>query len=193
MPRTKEYIREDVVDAATKVFWTKGFKGASVRDLVNATGLNKHSMYQEFGSKEGLFQECIENFAQKTNKEPNLILRHEPLGIGNIEAFFQNRIDYAASSSCLGCFLVNTTVEKELIDAGAFAKTQDYLALLEENLLKCLVAGQRAGDVQQGKDCRVLANYLMNVIVGMMVLSKSSPSRETLESMVEVALSAIKT
>ena len=192
MVRTKEYTRSDVVDAATRVFWTKGFKGTSVSDLVAATGLNKHSMYQEFGNKEGLFRECVDNFAEKTIKEPNVILSSPPLGLANIEAFFQNRIDYAVSCSCCGCLLVNSMVEKEHIDQGAFGQVQKYLEQLEEAFYQCLKAARSQGQVTKGSNCRVLAKYLLNFTVGMMVMSKGSPTRKELNAIVNTALRTVK-
>lgn len=192
MVRSKEYIREDVLDAATEVFWAKGFKGTSVSDLVSATGLNKHSMYAEFGSKEGLFRECIDNFAFKFNKEPIRLLSREPLGMANIEAFFTNRVDFATSCHCPGCFLVNTTVERDLIDGGAFQLAKEYLGGSEQLFQKNLQAATQRGEISIKNDCAKLAAYLLTVITGIMVLAKTEPDKEALTATVKVALSTIK-
>ena len=45
--------------SATAVFAERGFAGASVDDLVRATGVNRASLYGVFGSKDGLFQRCL--------------------------------------------------------------------------------------------------------------------------------------
>ena len=55
MTRPKEYKLQKVLEASTQVFWEKGYRGTSMNDLVQATGLNKHSMYKEFSNKDGLF------------------------------------------------------------------------------------------------------------------------------------------
>ncbi|MEJ2199601.1 MAG: TetR/AcrR family transcriptional regulator [Desulfuromonadaceae bacterium] len=191
MARPKAYIREQVIDTATRVFWSQGFKGTSVSDLVAKTGLNKHSLYQEFGSKEGLFRECLENFAHKMNREPVLILNREPLGLANIKTFFQNRIEYAASSSSFGCLLVNTLIEKELVDAAAFDKARGYLHKVEDCFYRCLEAARQSGELEAKQDCRVIARFLLNTLVGMMVLSKSGPAKDELEAMVAVALASL--
>lgn len=192
MARTKEYDRSEVLDAATRVFWAKGFKGTSVGDLVTATGLGKRSMYQEFDSKESLFRECIDNYVLRLNKEASTILNHHPLGMKNIVAFFRNRINYASSCDCCGCLVVNTAIEKELIDEAAFEQIKKYLSRHEESFLRCLEAAQANGEIAAGKNCRVLASYLLTFSTGMMAMSKTGPSREALEDLVEVALSSIK-
>ena len=47
------------ISSATAVFAERGFAGASVDDLVRATGVNRASLYGVFGSKDGLFQRCL--------------------------------------------------------------------------------------------------------------------------------------
>ncbi len=191
MARSKEYTREDVVDAATRVFWVKGFKGTSVSDLVAATGLNKHSMYREFGSKEGLFRECVNHYVLRMNREGDRILTRQPLGIGNVEAFLGRLAAHAATSESPGCMLVNSAVEKELLEEEAFRQVKSNLARVEELIFRCLAAAQTDGEIAREKDCRTLAAFLFTFANGMMVQSKTGRSKESLESMVDVALSAL--
>lgn len=192
MARNKEYKREDVLDAATRVFWVKGFKGTSMSDLVTATGLNKYSMYQEFGNKEGLFRECIDNYTMRLNREGLGILTQLPLGLQNIEAFFLRLVDRASSCDSPGCLLVNSAIEKELLEEEAFIKVKKNLARIEELFFQCLTAAQTNDQIAQEKDCRILAAFLFTVANGMAVQSKTGRSKETLASMVDVALSTLK-
>ena len=99
MGRPKEYAREEVLKAATEVFWEKGYEGTSVTELVEGTGLHRRSMYEEFGDKDGLFLACLKFFANETSKPLLAILQKEPLGMNNIETFLRNRVDYASSTS----------------------------------------------------------------------------------------------
>jgi TetR/AcrR family transcriptional repressor of nem operon len=191
MARNKEYKREDVLDAATRVFWVKGFKGTSMSDLVTATGLNKHSMYQEFESKEGLFRECIDNYVLRMNSEGSRILAKQPLGIQNIVAFFRRVIDHASCSESPGCLLVNSAIEKELIEEEAFIQVKKNLARVEEHFYQCLVVAQTNGEIGQEKDCRTLAAFLFTFVSGITVQSKTGRSRETFEAIVDVALSTL--
>ena len=191
MPRNKEYKRENVLDAATKVFWKKGFTGTSVNNLIEATGLGKRSLYQEFGNKEALFKECLENYILNVNKEANSILPRKPLGLQNIIDFFQNRINYASTCDCDGCMVVKAALEKELIDVQIFSIVQDALTGHEEAFLNCLVAAQENGEISADKDCKALAGYLMTFAVGMMVKGKTDVSRESLEAGVKVLLSVL--
>ena len=59
MGRRHTFIESEAIGSATAVFAERGFAGASVDDLVQATGVNRASLYGVFGSKDGLFQRCL--------------------------------------------------------------------------------------------------------------------------------------
>lgn len=192
MARNKEYDREEVLNTATQIFWKKGYKGTSVSDLISATSLGKRSLYQEFGNKEQLFSECIEYYFLNLSKETANILTEEPLGLRNIEIFFENRIRHASTWDSLGCMIINSVIEKELIDQKSFDRTKKYISTQENTLFKCLKVAQENGEISQSKDCRVLAGLLNTFVCGMMVIGKTGPSQESLAAQVEVIFTAIK-
>lgn len=57
--RTKDFEPDDVADAAMQVFWRRGYAATSVQDLVDGTGLGRGSLYNAFGSKQGLYEAAL--------------------------------------------------------------------------------------------------------------------------------------
>lgn len=51
--------REQIIDAARRVFAQTGFDGARTRDLAAAAGVNEALLYRHFGSKEELFEAAV--------------------------------------------------------------------------------------------------------------------------------------
>src|ERR1700761_6486460 len=47
--RQKEFDTELVLEEAMKVFWRKGYDGASITDLTDAMGIARPSLYSTFG------------------------------------------------------------------------------------------------------------------------------------------------
>ena len=60
MARPRNFNEEDVVDSAARVFGRLGYAACSIDDLVEATGLQRGSLYKVFGSKRGLFEQVLQ-------------------------------------------------------------------------------------------------------------------------------------
>ena len=191
MSRPREYKKEDVLEAATNVFWKKGFNSTSMNDLVEATGLNKHSMYGEFKSKEGLFLACIDNYVNKSTKSIADILAEKPLGIRNIKAFFENRIEYASSGECDGCLLVNTAVEGKTLNDKLNKIVNNNLHGQRTIFYACLRAAQENGKIPKEKDCKMLADYLMCFLEGLMVMGKTNPTKKSVSKIMDTVMQVI--
>jgi len=63
--RKGELRREALLDAARDIFLEHGFASASIDEVVQRVGGSKASVYQYFGSKEGLFGEMIARQCQQ--------------------------------------------------------------------------------------------------------------------------------
>jgi len=62
--RPREFDADKALDAAMRVFWEKGYDGASLSDLTKAMGISKPSMYLSLGNKEALFDKAMERYAE---------------------------------------------------------------------------------------------------------------------------------
>jgi len=192
MARHKEYVREEVLEAATQLFLENGYEGTSMNGLVEATRLHRRSMYEEFGGKDGLFLECIDHFVHETTKDVGGLLKEKPLGFQNIENFFSNRVDYVTSRKFKGCLLVKSVVEKELLNGEVQKKIQFFLTLTEKAFYECLQAAQERGEIHKDKNCKMLGKYLMCFLEGLMVMGQTTSSKQDLKGVVETVLSAVK-
>ena len=65
MARPISFDPEVALDEAIELFWTKGYHNASVEDIVQSTGLNRHSLYVRFGSKLGLLRAALERHNER--------------------------------------------------------------------------------------------------------------------------------
>ena len=62
MARPREFDEDEVLQAALRLFWGKGYQGTSLDDLMAAMRLTKSSLYKAFGSKEALFWHVVERY-----------------------------------------------------------------------------------------------------------------------------------
>lgn len=64
MVRLREFDREEVLLAAMRVFWEKGYEAASLNDLTSAMAIQRPSLYLAFGDKEQLFEQALRKYTQ---------------------------------------------------------------------------------------------------------------------------------
>ncbi len=62
---TVEQTRQELVDAAARVFARRGFEGSSVADICAEAGLSTGPLYTNFGSKEALFAVVLEQWGKQ--------------------------------------------------------------------------------------------------------------------------------
>ncbi len=129
MGRNKNYDRADLIASATALFRTHGYLGASTQMLVDALGVNRNSMYREFGSKEALFDACVHHY-EATNQEANFgPLERPDSSLEEILALFlslEKAVDTAAYGR--GCLLCNSAVEFGALEPGGSDFSERYFS-----------------------------------------------------------------
>ena len=110
MTRTAAFDRETVIRAARDVFWREGYAETALPTLEKATGLNRSSIYNSFGSKRGLFDAAVNNYLDEVVRP-----RLRPLTQESVEPTALSDYLSGLSKACEklesapGCLLVNAT------------------------------------------------------------------------------------
>lgn len=115
MGRKKQFSRAGVVEAAIPLFWERGFSGASLQDLEQATGVNRSGLYAEFRGKEDLFVASLEHYLSQRLAGNGLAA--QPPGGRNIEHFLLHAS--AGDGARRGCFSVNALRELAVLPEAA--------------------------------------------------------------------------
>src|SRR5258707_11594187 len=63
--RPREFCVDKALAAALRVFWSKGYDGASMTDLTEAMGITRPSLYAAFGNKESLFVQALDLYERE--------------------------------------------------------------------------------------------------------------------------------
>src|SRR5262245_24713407 len=104
--RPRSFDIEKALDRALKVFWRKGYEGASLPDLTRAMGINRPSLYAAFGNKEALFRKAIDRYVEISSCHVYEALQ-EPTARGVVERLLCASVDVMTDTqNPAGCFLV---------------------------------------------------------------------------------------
>ncbi|WP_203258374.1 TetR/AcrR family transcriptional regulator [Hyunsoonleella ulvae] len=167
MPKVETFDKDLVIAQVTDVFHNKGFNATSMQDIVDATGLNRSSIYNSFGSKHNLFLECLKTYKERFNA-----ILSEELGVAtspleSIELIFDFYLqEISKDNKDKGCLLVNCTSEManqdDAISTFLCKNQNDTLQFLED-----LVAeGQRNNLINHKKTAKEYALYLYSNMQG---------------------------
>jgi AcrR family transcriptional regulator len=188
--RPREFDVEKALGRALKVFWRKGYEGATLPELTRAMGINRPSLYAAFGNKEGLFRKALDRYAEgpaayvrEALNEPTARAVAERLLGGTIDLLTRPRNPRGCLlvQGALACGEAAEAVRRELVArrlAGDAALRQRFERALAD------------GDLPADADPADLARYVVTVIRGMAVQAAGGASREELRRVAEMALRA---
>ncbi|WP_341502466.1 TetR/AcrR family transcriptional regulator [Gallaecimonas sp. GXIMD4217] len=180
LARPKSYQREAVLEQAMACFWHKGYDSTSISDLTEATGLNRKTLYGEFGDKALLFQAALERYLARVQAAGQQ-LAAPPLGLANIERFFEQVL---AQADCRGCLATLSFNEWQSLPAEAQALLKKRYGQLQGALERNLLAA--------GVDlAREKAALLISQLHGMATLARQGLDREQLAPQVTLLLRAL--
>ncbi len=189
MGRPKEFDRDQVLAKATELFRRLGFGATSTQQLVEHLGINRKSMYAEFGSKQELFEAVLERYDRVTIGGNFGPLETSSAGLPEVEQVFRLFANGArGKSSGLGCLLCNTAVELAANDKPTRAFADRYFARLTSAFQNALENAQRSGEIDRGVDTIAQARFLTSAMLGIAVLVRAKAPFALADGAAEVAI-----
>jgi TetR/AcrR family transcriptional repressor of nem operon len=170
------------------IFWKLGFEGAHLSTLVEVTGLNRFSLYKEFGGKEGLFEEALERYLAEARDFYAKYLDHEPYGLDNIRSYF-SAIHYGPNY--YGCFTIHTLIEKNVVSPKAFEMVKTFSRDTEILYLKNLEAAKSQEELPKGLPMEIMAKLLLSFDQGLAIYGIVQPSDQEKDQIVDLLLNRL--
>ena len=175
--RPREFSPEAVVSSAKLLFWRRGYEGSTLTDLEASTGLSRSSLYQAYGSKEGLFDAALEEYIDSFIS-PRLAPMERPgSGLVDIQKFFRQlarlyRADPMAARR--GCLLVNTLAEFSGRQPLVNARAGEFQQRMYEAFLNALAASAATTGVTAPR-IETRARLLVTATLGIWLAVRSDP------------------
>lgn len=193
MARPIAFDRDHVLQQAIDVFWLRGYTATSIKNLVNATGLQPGSLYAAFGDKRGLFLAALDAYFSALKKSLFNVLHSNDDPLQRLRAFFEQLIHESCDDpDRKGCLLINTLSEIPIQDAEINNRLQHMFAEVQRELQQVLSEAQQQGQLASDQNPEALAQYLVTGIFGLRLFNKMQPNRLSLQVIVDQLLSVIE-
>jgi AcrR family transcriptional regulator len=186
--RPREFDLDEALAAALRVFWRRGYEGASMAELTEAMGITKPSLYAAFGNKEALFRKALDLYEREKLDFMKTALEASTAR-GVAERLLRGAVEMQTSScdprGCLGVISSSACgAEAESIKAEVISRR----ASSECALVQRLERARAEGDLPDGVDAPGLTRYLMALLQGIAVQGGAGATRAQLEQLVETSL-----
>lgn len=187
--RPRGFDRTEALERAMRLFWSKGYGGASLAELTEAMGINAPSLYAAFGSKDALFREAVAHYSERHGVEIWRALEVAPSAREAIERFLLATAEaYSMPGDPPGCLIV-LGAQYGLGDDNA--ADCELRARRRENLHR--IAGRLERAVAEGElppqfTVKKVAAFYLSVQTGMSVLARDGVDRDTLEAVARGAM-----
>lgn len=192
MPWEKNFDVDETLGKAMRTFWAHGYEATSMQDLVTATGINRASIYATYGDKRALFISALKKYDVDVRRRMLEQLGVTAAPAAAISAVFDRFIDQTAvSHGNWGCFIVNTALELAAHDSEIAELVNGAQDDIEAFFLAMIRKGQQSGDFPADRDAAQLAHHALASLLGMLVMIRSRPDRERLESIRDGVLNSL--
>lgn len=181
MPWEKSYIAADVLEAAMRAFWARGYQATSMADLVAATGLNRGSLYAGFGNKRDLFLLSLQHYDRTYRMGALEDLRRGKDPKQAIFAAFE-RVSQENKDLPGGCLMVNSAIELAPHDPEIATLVEASMQHVETFFADCLHAARAVGDLPGDRDVAETAKVLQGLMVGLFVLRRAKAERPVFDA-----------
>jgi AcrR family transcriptional regulator len=176
------------LDGALRVFWLKGYDGASLSDLTKAMGINRPSMYAAFGNKEQLYSKTLERYSKSRGERLNEFSA-APTAREGVELLLRDAVENVTDpknpgSGCFGvqgvmtCFNMSRRVKERIADMHVASER-----VFRERFNRAI----EAGELPRGSAAD-LARLCVVMIQGMALQAKAGSSRKELHRVVDLYL-----
>jgi AcrR family transcriptional regulator len=105
--RPRSFDETGALEKATQVFWSKGYDGVTIDDLVAGMGVGRPSLYAVFGDKRAIFLRVLKAYAEKKGALAAKALLSPQKLRDSIAGFLRYAVESATEKgSAWGCLLV---------------------------------------------------------------------------------------
>jgi TetR/AcrR family transcriptional regulator, transcriptional repressor for nem operon len=170
--------RDRLIESARFLFWERGFAGTSMADLLSHAAVNSGSFYHFFESKEALLRAVLESYLGALWPmviDPAFAQADEP--VARIFAILAGYRDRILQTDChFGCPLGRLALEIDPENRPAHALIADNFRGWIGAVRQCV--DQLEPRLPKGTDREALATYVLAVMEGGVMLSRSYGSVE---------------
>ena len=165
--------KQRILELAAPVFNTKGYAGASLTDILKATGLKKGGLYNHFESKEELALATFDWSVDQLSKRWRAAIAGKRNALDRLMVAVDMFDDYYSNPIVPGgCPILNTAIESDDSNPVLRELAQTKMTAMRHTLSSIVNKGIERGEIRKGVDAAEIAVVVIALLEGGIMLSK---------------------
>lgn len=193
MPAKIEFDYDRAVERATQLFWKRGYRDASLRDLLKVMGIGEGSFYNTFRSKRRLYLECLKHYNDTVSRRRLAALRTPPSVKDGVRAFFKTVLDELDNPKTpTVCLLAQSMSSDVLAETGLGRVVLHDMQAFSGAFQGRLEAAKKAGELPADFDSTLAAQVIITFLMGLFRVIRNLQTRAELEKQIEALLRGLE-
>jgi TetR/AcrR family transcriptional repressor of nem operon len=193
MSRAAAFDPATALGQVVDLFSSKGYADTSMEDIVRTTGVSRYGLYGTFGNKRELFEQALEQYAERMGKRSYLRLLEPGASLDHIRVIFEERIeDMFCGEETKGCLFVHTAMGLAQQDDELRGVLQRFMKRMSKAFAIGIDSAKGRGEVAADVDVDTAGDLLTNTMFGLAVLGRTGFPKEALDGIVESALDSLR-
>lgn len=164
----QENVKERIIEASIKLFLAKGFAGTTTKELTDAAGVAKGTLYWHFRSKDKILEEVLDRFSNELWEQAFDHVNNTDGGfIVKFKALYRFITEFAREKKEL--LLVSSTILGEVAGTASVAehKMREIQMKAHAFMKGLLDQGKQEGSISGELDTDIQAHIIIANLVGM--------------------------
>lgn len=170
--REKEQRRDYIVDAAEKLFLSKGYENVSMNDIADAVQMNKATLYLYFKSKESLFFSVVQRGVRMMEALFREATAKEQTGFGKVRAIGDMFIAFSQQYQDHYRMFIYSASDRFDWDCCPEARAcHEMMHMITGIMCESIELGMKDGSIRNDMDSLEIAIFLMTATQNIVNLS----------------------
>jgi len=185
--------REKLLEEGFRVVLGRGYRGASVRDIVQAAGVPQGSFTNHFRSKDTFCLELLDRYFAVVRENIGKTLRNDSARpLARLREWVDIQIGFLKKADVRnGCLIGNFSAEVGEHSEPIRRRLVEIFGEVHRSVVSCLEAAVTAGELPPSADCEELAHFLYASLHGAILQSKVEQSPAPMERFRKVLFSTV--
>jgi len=148
-------------------------------------------MYSTFGDKPKLFEKAFELYKETVFSTGMNILNGQGTPLENVRTFVAGWSDFMACKDRRGCLISQVLIEFAGTNSVTEQRAKEVFQRIQTVFEQKLTEAKELGELDQSKDPKELAAFLMNTAQGLTVMSRAGVEAESIKAVVKTTLTVL--